>query len=271
VRYYSHDQLGSTSALLAQAGTTQATYSYDAYGNPTNDPAEKQPFGYAGQYTDAETGLQYLRARYYDPATGQMLTRDPLVRATRQPYAYANNTPTNLTDPTGMSIFGDFLNAADNVGEAVGTAGAGVADGLSGGISTVLLNEVGVAPDTCSWFFRAGGAGGQVASMFSPGSRLLRFAARGLGAAGSAPTRITGYAVGRDGTRHGLHQAISRDGGRGVSPQAILNAVRNTKPEWQAASGTWKYAGDDAVVILNPRGEVVTTWARGSQGWRNLP
>jgi hypothetical protein len=98
-----------------------------------------------------------------------------------------------------------------------------------------------------------------------------RLAAEGVGAALTAPTRITGYAVGRDGVRHGIHQAISRDGGRGVSPQAILNAVRGAKPEYQASRGTWKYSGDDAVVILNSRGQVVTTWARGSRGWRNQP
>jgi RHS repeat-associated protein len=38
---------------------------------------------YAGQYTDTETGLQYLRARYYDPSTGTFLTRDPLEAQTR--------------------------------------------------------------------------------------------------------------------------------------------------------------------------------------------
>ena len=55
-------------------------------------------------YTDAETGFQYLRARYYDPATGQFLNRDPLEALTGQPYAYAENNPLNLTDPTGMCV-----------------------------------------------------------------------------------------------------------------------------------------------------------------------
>jgi RHS repeat-associated protein len=43
---------------------------------------------YADQYTDAETRFQYLRARYYDPATGQFLSRDPITAQTRSPYAY---------------------------------------------------------------------------------------------------------------------------------------------------------------------------------------
>jgi RHS repeat-associated protein len=55
-----------------------------------------------GEYTDTESGLQYLRARYFDPATGQFLTRDPLEPITGTPYAYANNGPINTVDPSGL-------------------------------------------------------------------------------------------------------------------------------------------------------------------------
>lgn len=65
--------------LLNQAGTVTASYVYD-------------PYGFAGEYTDAETGFQYLRARYYDPGSGQFLTRDPLADLTGQTYAYAGIT-----------------------------------------------------------------------------------------------------------------------------------------------------------------------------------
>jgi RHS repeat-associated protein len=56
----------------------------------------------SGQYTDPETGLIYLRARYYDPSTGQFLNRDPAVAITRQPYEYAADNPINRIDPTGL-------------------------------------------------------------------------------------------------------------------------------------------------------------------------
>ncbi len=59
------------------------------------------PFGYAGEYTDSETGFVYLRARYYDPATQQFLTVDPALAATQQAYAYAADSPLNGRDPTG--------------------------------------------------------------------------------------------------------------------------------------------------------------------------
>ncbi len=40
--------------------------------------------------------------RFYDPATGQFLTRDPAVASTRSAYGYAGNSPVNATDPSGL-------------------------------------------------------------------------------------------------------------------------------------------------------------------------
>ena len=60
---------------------------------------------FAGQYADRESGLLYMRARSYDPASGQFLTRDPVEEVTRQAYAYAGDDPVNDTDPTGL-LFG---------------------------------------------------------------------------------------------------------------------------------------------------------------------
>jgi len=101
--YYHQDQLGSTRAVTDQTGRVQVTYSYDPYGKATpSNTAIVNPFQFAGQYTDPISGLIYLRARYYDPATGSFLTRDPLVDQTHEPYAYAGSDPLNETDPTGL-------------------------------------------------------------------------------------------------------------------------------------------------------------------------
>jgi RHS repeat-associated protein len=102
--YYHPDRLGSVRALTDSDGGVTDTYNFDAYGNrlASSTGTTYNPFGYTGQYTDAESGLLYLRARYYDPSTQQFLTVDPIVAQTEQAYAYAGGNPTNFTDPTGM-------------------------------------------------------------------------------------------------------------------------------------------------------------------------
>jgi RHS repeat-associated protein len=103
VLYYHHDQLGSTRALTDKNGLVVATYAYDPYGNSVGTlPAVVNPFQYAGQYQDVETGLYYMRARYYEPTTGSFLSRDPMVATTRSPYGYVAGNPVNAKDPSGL-------------------------------------------------------------------------------------------------------------------------------------------------------------------------
>jgi RHS repeat-associated protein len=64
------------------------------------------PLGFAGGYTDAETGFDYLVHRYYDPASDQFLSVDPLVSGTKQPYSYATGNPVGQKDPTGAATLG---------------------------------------------------------------------------------------------------------------------------------------------------------------------
>ncbi len=59
-------------------------------------------FLYDGQYLDATSDLYCLRARWYDPATAQFTSVDPLVAKTLQPYEYAGDDPVNGGDPSGM-------------------------------------------------------------------------------------------------------------------------------------------------------------------------
>ena len=74
VDYYLYDQKGSVTGGVNRTGTTE----YDAFGvQRTSDRMPYNPFRYNGEYYDQESGLLYLRNRYYDPATGRFLTEDP--------------------------------------------------------------------------------------------------------------------------------------------------------------------------------------------------
>jgi RHS repeat-associated protein len=78
--YYYQDQLGSTRGMLDSRGSTVATYTYDPYGNLKSSTGSiTNPFQYAGEYTDAESGLQYLQSGYYDSTPAQFLAVDPAV------------------------------------------------------------------------------------------------------------------------------------------------------------------------------------------------
>ncbi|MCB2130900.1 MAG: RHS repeat-associated core domain-containing protein [Rhodobacteraceae bacterium] len=62
-------------------------------------------YGFTGQQYDAETGLQYHRARYYDPEEERFLSTDPMgfPDGPRNAYVYVANTPYQKIDPTGLN------------------------------------------------------------------------------------------------------------------------------------------------------------------------
>ena len=102
VDYLAQDALGSTRVITDSSGAVVGTTSYSPYGQVTAQSGTvTTPFGFAGQYTDSQTGLVSMRARWYDPGTGQFLSQDPLWPMT-VPYAYADGNPLNVVDPLGL-------------------------------------------------------------------------------------------------------------------------------------------------------------------------
>lgn len=103
------------------------SYTYDAYGNTTVNTGSplNNPYQYNAEYTDSSTGNQYLRARYYDPASGRFLTKDTYLGETNDPlsrnlYAYTRNNPVNLVDPSGH-LFGTIMAIVAVTAAVVGT------------------------------------------------------------------------------------------------------------------------------------------------------
>ena len=108
--YFHQDHLGSTRYVTHSNGTTFGAINYNAYGQIMSNTipwiAEQPLAGYTGQYHDTETGYIYLRARHYDPTTGQFTSLDPLVSVTEEPYGYTEGNPANNIDPTGEFAMG---------------------------------------------------------------------------------------------------------------------------------------------------------------------
>jgi RHS repeat-associated protein len=90
--YYLTDGLGSTTGLTDDTGSLIDEYEYDVFGAVRDHTGDSpNEFTFTGEQSDP-TGLEFLRARYYDSATGRFLGRDPIPYLQR--YAYAGSNPT---------------------------------------------------------------------------------------------------------------------------------------------------------------------------------
>ncbi len=110
------DSNGNLVATVASEGGTAKADSlllYGAYGSVDSEASGNAGVGlksngnsFGSYYADPETGLLYARARYYDPASGQFISRDPVEGEARLPitwsaYQYGRYNPYRYTDPNG--------------------------------------------------------------------------------------------------------------------------------------------------------------------------
>jgi fibro-slime domain-containing protein/RHS repeat-associated protein len=105
--FYHFDGQLSTRALTNALGQTTDQYTFSAFGTLVRKQGTTEnEFLYTGQQYDANAGFYYLRARYYDPATGRFTSSDtfdgnPFEPMTLHKYVYANDNPANMVDPSG--------------------------------------------------------------------------------------------------------------------------------------------------------------------------
>ncbi|HEX9661740.1 MAG TPA: RHS repeat-associated core domain-containing protein, partial [Candidatus Binatia bacterium] len=78
--YYHADGLGSITELTNQSATVTQRYTYSSFGKIESqlDSNFVQPFTFTSREFDAETGLYYYRARYYDSGSGRFIQEDPI-------------------------------------------------------------------------------------------------------------------------------------------------------------------------------------------------
>ena len=141
---------GKFNVLLDSNGNVVVRYVYDAWGNHAvlgtdgNDISDANhigilnPFRYRGYFYDEETGLYYLKSRYYDPEVGRFITidgvsyLDPETINGLNLYAYCGNNPVMNVDPTGEIFFLFALLIGVVAGALVGGAVGGISAAIKG-------------------------------------------------------------------------------------------------------------------------------------------
>jgi len=127
VTYVYTNPQGTPLAEADANGNITATFDYTPYGSQALGTPPNGP-GYTGHVNDPDTGLVYMQARYYDPATGRFLSVDPVTPSAGSVfnfsrYAYAENNPIKNIDPNGKQVFGSAQDAVRDNSEAQAEVG----------------------------------------------------------------------------------------------------------------------------------------------------
>ncbi len=194
--WFTFDGHGSTRVLIDVAGAIAQLFAYDAYGQAIGfNPAEAlTEFLYSGEQFDAKIGQQYLRARYYDPATGTFNRLDPFFGNLNDPqslhnYLYCHADPVSYTDPSGKLI------------------GAMVTCGIVGSLLGGVLGAISASANNLDGWAYWQHVGGYAAMGFGIGA--LAPAAISLGASAfAAPVTALWIAHAGYGLMLGAHDAL---------------------------------------------------------------
>ena len=139
-RYLHKDHLGSVDVVTDANGAVLERLSFDPWGkrrqidwtqftqaNPYNFQLASVNRGYTGHEQLDPVGLVHMNGRVYDPEIGRFLSADPFVQdATNSQafnaYAYVQNNPLSLTDPSGFFSIGGIFKAIGKFFSAIGRA-----------------------------------------------------------------------------------------------------------------------------------------------------
>ena len=155
--YYLYDGRNSVTGILTENANLTNSYQYDPYGNLTSGTADGvNYYGYNGESTNVKTGLQYLRARYYNAETGTFTTEDSDLGTTENPltrnrYAYTSNNPVNYDDPTGHSWWKKAASAVKRVGKKIANTAKKVVKNVVNTVKNVAKTVVNTVKKAVGW------------------------------------------------------------------------------------------------------------------------
>lgn len=232
-----------------------------------------------GKELDYETGLYYYGARYYNPKVSIFLNVDPLVKEERYfddedlisngggifnplnygVYSYTYNNPVMLTDPDGKCPICPWADAIVDAGFVLYDIGVLAHEKITTG-KTSAENWAALGADVVSIAVPMSTGAGQAVKATMKVAKNADKANDVRKVAG-----ITGH------TKHGLHQSIGRNGGKGVDVKGKLDALKNPKKVEQQSGGRTKYVGKKVTVVINKDRKIVTNFGSSRSSSASLP
>ena len=111
--YYLADANNNVTSLVNSSGSVFERYVYTPYGQGTiydstwstvrTQSSYANTIRFAAMALDPVTGLYGTQTRWYQPATGTFISRDP-AQADANLYRYCGDNPIDHTDPTGLKM-----------------------------------------------------------------------------------------------------------------------------------------------------------------------
>ena len=140
--FYIRNLQNDVIALIDEDGNEVVHYTYDSWGkilsitgSLKDTVGQQNPFRYRGYFYDTETGMYYLKSRYYDPELRRFISADGQINGGMlgsNLYIYCENDPVNRYDPFGNSFFSTILKTVEKVFSNLRPVYA-----LAGGISQI--------------------------------------------------------------------------------------------------------------------------------------
>ncbi len=271
---YRKNIFGDVTAVYNADGILQCTYEYDAWGSHVIYDTDGKvvdgtgdniglinPIRYRGYYFDEETGLYYLKTRYYDPQVGRFMTIDGIEYLDPETinglnlYAYCNNNPVMNVDPDGNKWWHWLIGAISVVAGAIlcfvpggQIFGAGLivggtstlisesllACGVDGKAASIVVSGLSIVAGVALCFTPLAGIGASLVGQ-GVGSLAGGFISESLGGGfetGAAIGGIIGSIVGgfayRGITRYRLSKMTPYE--KGVMGEKYVKAVSGIKP-----------------------------------------
>ena len=144
--FFLYDGHGSNRGVTDANGKILQRYNYDAYGNAIGfNPADAfTNLLYSGEQFNPTSGLQYLRARWYNPQAGRFNRVDPFAGNIDDPqslhkYAYTHNNPIMGIDPSGYFSLIELFNVTTIIGMLSGALIGGIRGGAKGALAGLAM------------------------------------------------------------------------------------------------------------------------------------